>query len=291
MQLTARCETSSPKRAGGCQNRVRHAFCLDIPSSLHVCSGGGKISTFSRKSWKERWFVLRGGVLTYHDTVGGPVMGRIEVKEIVEIAISDALDKTVVDFSIVLPSKTIHLSCRNSEDCQVLDSCLSCPVPRPVTTSTPCTPDVFAHRIGWPRFASCAVTCPTCLGRHQTMPCSSRSPKHASACFCVWRVAHCTFATTFATTFTTTCAATHSSTRRASVVGSLGVGSLLAVSLDVKLVLRLLRERAPNMLDDDTRGVVPSMHAFLLWQTGQHGGTARETHARTWRGCPSTSWL
>ena len=33
-------------------------------------AGGGIKSTFSRKSWKERWFVLRNGILSYHKMIG-----------------------------------------------------------------------------------------------------------------------------------------------------------------------------------------------------------------------------
>ena len=82
-------------------------------------SGGGIKATFSRKSWKERWFVLKGGVLSYHKTPVAPPLGEISIKDIVDIAASDAYDTSVSEFSIVTPDRTFYLKCNTPEDCRV----------------------------------------------------------------------------------------------------------------------------------------------------------------------------
>ena len=81
--------------------------------------GGGSKTTFSRKTWKERWFVLKGGVLTYSKTVGSPALGEIQIKSIVDVGATDATDTTVREFSIVTDERNYHFRCHTHEDCMV----------------------------------------------------------------------------------------------------------------------------------------------------------------------------
>jgi hypothetical protein len=87
--------------------------------TAHKLIGGGSKSTFSRKTWKERWFVLKGGVLTYSKTVGSPALGEIQIKSIVDVGAADATDTTVREFSIVTDERNYHFRCHTHEDCMV----------------------------------------------------------------------------------------------------------------------------------------------------------------------------
>ena len=71
------------------------------------------------RSWKERWFVLKGGVLTYSKTVGSPALGEIQIKSIVDVGATDATDTTVREFSIVTDERNYHFRCHTHEDCMV----------------------------------------------------------------------------------------------------------------------------------------------------------------------------
>jgi hypothetical protein len=100
----------------------REDFELSLGTMCENCSGGGKFATFSRKSWKERWFVLRDGVLTYYETIGAAPQGTIPVKDIVDIIADDSANSESVDFSIACTDKTHHLRCKTPADCQVCSS-------------------------------------------------------------------------------------------------------------------------------------------------------------------------
>lgn len=42
---------------------------------------GGGSGTFSRKSWKHRWFEFKDGILTYHKKIGTPELGTVHVRD------------------------------------------------------------------------------------------------------------------------------------------------------------------------------------------------------------------
>ena len=82
-------------------------------------AGGGGKSTFSRKSWKERWFVLKGGKLTYHKSVTAPALGEISMADVIDVCASDVVAAEVREFSVVTPERTYYLRCHTPKDCQV----------------------------------------------------------------------------------------------------------------------------------------------------------------------------
>jgi hypothetical protein len=104
------------ERSGWMTKQGPKSALLLLPSPL---VGGGSKTTFSRKNWKERWFVLKAGVLSYAKTVAAPPLGEIQIKSIIDVSATDGTDTNVREFSIVTEGRTYYFRCHTHEDCLV----------------------------------------------------------------------------------------------------------------------------------------------------------------------------
>jgi myosin X len=79
---------------------------------------GGGSSTFSRKNWKSRWFVLSDRRLSYSAMVGSPSLGTINIEEIEGIEEAQS-KKDEFAFLIHTPKRTYWCISASEDDRKV----------------------------------------------------------------------------------------------------------------------------------------------------------------------------
>lgn len=75
------------------------------------------MGTFSRKNWKNRWFVLSDRRLVYSEMVGSPPLGAIMVEDIE--GVEEARKKDEFGFLIHTPKRTYWCVSATDEDRKV----------------------------------------------------------------------------------------------------------------------------------------------------------------------------
>ena len=82
----------------------------------HTRLGGG-MSTFSRRNWKSRWFVLSDRRLVYSAMVGSEPLGAINIEDIETI--EEVPSKTEFGFAIHTPKRTYWCTSASEDDRKV----------------------------------------------------------------------------------------------------------------------------------------------------------------------------
>lgn len=74
---------------------------------------GGGTKTFSRRNWKHRYFMLTAQTLSYFDAPNGEMLGRIHLRDVLEIEHVEVLGET--GFTVVTPSRTYCFTAKTKE--------------------------------------------------------------------------------------------------------------------------------------------------------------------------------